>query len=246
MPATPPSSAGTLYLLPVPLGNSPIDSVLPAQAISITRKLNHFVVENAKTARAVLKLFDHPTPLREIVMTELNEHTPSGVVGDFLQVALEGQDIGLMSEAGCPAVADPGSRLVELAHRANIRVVPVVGPSSILLALMASGMNGQRFSFNGYLPAKEPERTMALQKLESESRRHKGVEIFIETPYRNASMLEALLKLKPDNRLCVACDLTLPTEWIKSASIADWRRMADKPDLDRRPAIFLLQARSSI
>ena len=235
-------SCGTLYLLPVPLGPSSTDAVLPQEALAITRRLKHFVVENAKTARAVLKSLEHPTPLREIVMEELNEHTPSGVIGNFLQVIRDGHDLGLMSEAGCPAVADPGSRLVELAHREQIRVVPVVGPSSILLALMASGMNGQRFTFNGYLPAKEPDRSLALQKLENDSRRHKGVEIFIETPYRNHAMLESALQLKPNTRLCIACDLTLASEWIRSASIADWKRKPDAQSLDRRPAVFLLQA----
>ena len=238
-----PTPAGTLYLLPVPLGTGAPEAVLPQAAINMARRLNRFVVENAKTARAILKTLEHPTPLREIVMDELNEHTPSGVVGNFLQALRDGHDVGLMSEAGCPAVADPGSRLVELAHLEHIRVVPIVGPSSILLALMASGMNGQRFAFNGYLPAKEPERSQALQRLENDSRRHKGVEIFIETPYRNQAMLDSALLLRPDSRLCVACDLTLPSEWIRSANIADWKKKPDIPSLDRRPAVFLLQAR---
>lgn len=237
------TAAGTLYLLPVPLGPAAPNSVLPQEAIRIARQLNHFVVENAKSARAVLKTLEHPTPLREIVMNELNEHTPSGVIGSFLQELREGHDVGLMSEAGCPAVADPGSRLVELAHREQLRVVPIVGPSSILLALMASGMNGQRFAFNGYLPPKEPERSQALLKLESESRHHKGVEIFIETPYRNQAMLNSALQLRPDTRLCIACDLTTPNEWIRSASIAEWKKKPDSHSLDRRPAVFLLQAR---
>lgn len=233
---------GTLYLLPVPLGPGLPESVLPHKAISITRRLERFVVENAKTARSVLKLLNHPIPLREIVMDELNEHTPSGVIGDFLQALREGSDVGLMSEAGCPAVADPGSRLVELAHKEGIRVVPVVGPSSILLALMASGMNGQRFAFNGYLPSKDSDRTTALKRLESDSHRHKGVEIFIETPYRNQAMLDAALQLHPNTRLCIACDLTLDSEWIRSAPIAVWKKKPPEHPLDRRPAVFLIQA----
>jgi 16S rRNA (cytidine1402-2'-O)-methyltransferase len=235
-------SKGTLYLLPVPLGPGDPASVLPRDAIAITRRLDRFVVENAKAARAILKLLDHPVPLREIVMDELNEHTPSGVVGDFLQVLREGHDLGLMSDAGCPAVADPGSRLVELAHKEGIRVVPVVGPSSILLALMASGMNGQRFAFNGYLPNKEPDRTTTLKRLESDSRRTKGVEIFIETPYRNQAMLDAVLQLNPSTRLCIACDITLASEWIRSAPISTWKKNPPETPLDRRPAVFLIQA----
>lgn len=243
MSDSPPRTFGTLYLLPVPLGPTDPSAVLPQDTIALTRRLNRFVVENAKTARAVLKVLEHPTPLREIVMDELNEHTPSGVIANFLQALRDGHDVGLMSEAGCPAVADPGSRLVELAHREQIRVAPIVGPSSLLLALMASGMNGQRFSFNGYLPASESERAQALQKLESDSHRTKGVEIFIETPYRNLAMLESALRLRPDTRLCVACDLTLPSEWIRSASIAEWKKKPGNPLLDRRPAVFLLQAK---
>lgn len=237
---TPPK--GSLYLLPVPLGPALPEAVLPREAIEITRRIKHFVVENAKTARAVLKTLGHPTPLREIVMAELNEHTPSGIVGNFLQALRDGNDLGLMSEAGCPAIADPGSQLVELAHREGFRVVPVVGPSSILLALMASGMNGQCFSFNGYLPAKEAERNTALRHLESESRRRRSVEIFIETPYRNQAMLDAVLQLRADTRLCIACDLTLGSEWIRSARISDWKRLPTGESLDRRPAVFLVQA----
>lgn len=234
--------SGTLYLLPVPLGPSPIDLALPRDAIAITHRLRHFVVENAKTARAILKTQEHPVPLREIAMEELNEHTPSGVIVNFLQALRDGHDVGLMSEAGCPAVADPGSRLVELAHRENIRVVPIVGPSSILLALMGSGMNGQRFAFHGYLPAKDTDRLNALRQLESDSRRHKGVEIFIETPYRNHAMLASALQLRPDTRLCVACDLTLPSEWIRSGSIADWKKRPADQSLEKRPTVFLIQA----
>lgn len=235
--------AGTLYLLPVPLGPSVPEAVLPAQALAVTRQLNRFVVENAKAARAILKTLEHPLPMREIVMDELNEHTPNGIVINFLEAIRQGHDIGLMSDAGCPAVADPGSRLVELAHKEGIRVVPMVGPSSILLALMASGMNGQRFAFNGYLPAKDTERFQALQRLESDSRRNKGVEIFIETPYRNRAMIEATLKLSPETRLCVACDLTTDSEWIRSMSIAEWKKNPVAESLDRRPAVFLLQSR---
>lgn len=232
----------TLFLLPVPLGPGKTETVLPSEVVAQIHRLRHFVVENAKTARAVLKTLQHPTPLRDIVMRELNEHTPSGDLPEILQALRDGHDLGLMSEAGCPAVADPGSALVELAHREGFRVAPLVGPSSILLALMASGMNGQRFSFHGYLPARDPERTNALRQLEADSRRQRGVEIFIETPYRNHAMLTAALQLRPDTRLCVACDLSLDSEWIRSASIANWKKQPADEALDRRPAVFLLQA----
>jgi len=242
MPDTRKPTPGTLYLIPVPLGETALRSSLPDEVIGRARQLNRFVVENAKTARAMLKLIEHPLPLREILMDELNEHTPSGMVIHFLQALRDGEDLGLMSDAGCPAVADPGSRLVELAHKEGITVAPLVGPSSILLALMSSGMNGQRFTFNGYLPAKDPDRTDALRRLESNSRSSKGVEIFIETPYRNQAMLTAALQLRPDTRLCVACDLTTANEWIRSSTIADWKKRPSDAALDRRPAVFLIQS----
>jgi 16S rRNA (cytidine1402-2'-O)-methyltransferase len=234
-------SLGSLYLIPVPLGPSS-EGVLPQEVVATARRIKDFVVEDLKTARAVLKVFEHPTPLREIAMHELNEHTAGRDIPALLEPALQGRDLGLMSEAGCPAVADPGSALVELAHRRGIRVIPLVGPSSILLALMASGMNGQRFAFHGYLPAREPDRFDALKKLEITSKKLKSVEIFIETPYRNAPMLDACLRLADTTRLCVACDLTQPGEWIRSSSIRDWRTRRPEVDLERRPAVFLIQA----
>jgi 16S rRNA (cytidine1402-2'-O)-methyltransferase len=237
------SARGTLYLVPVPLSAAAdLQTSIPGNVVTVVKGLRHFVAENAKTARASLKQLEHPGPLRELHIEELNEHTPGNRVGDLLTPLLEGFDLGLMSEAGCPAVADPGSALVELAHRNGVRVAPLVGPSSLLLALMASGLNGQRFAFHGYLPAKETERQQALQKLEADSRKTGGVEIFIETPYRNQAMVEALLRLSPSTRLCVACDLTLPSESIRSARIADWRKAGPSEDYSRRPAVFLLQA----
>jgi 16S rRNA (cytidine1402-2'-O)-methyltransferase len=237
------SGKGTLYLVPVTLGDTAtLEVSIPTGVTSIVNGLKHFVAENAKSARASLKLFGHPLPLREVLIEELNEHTPGGTIAQFLQPLLDGFDIGLMSEAGCPAVADPGSALVELAHRHDVRVMPLVGPSALLLALMASGMNGQRFAFHGYLPAKEGERQVALARLESESRKSGGVEIFIETPYRNHAMLDSLLRLSPKTRLCVACDLTLPSESIRSRTIADWRKAEIGEQYSRRPAVYLLQA----
>lgn len=237
------SNKGTLYLVPVTLGDSAtLEASIPSGVTSIVKGLKYFVAENAKSARASLKLFGHPLPLREVLIEELNEHTLGSAVAQLLQPLLDGFDVGLMSEAGCPAVADPGSVLVELAHRHDIRVMPLVGPSALLLALMASGMNGQRFAFHGYLPAKESERQLALAKLESESRKSGGVEMFIETPYRNHAMLDSLLRLSPKTRLCIACDLTLPSESIRSWTIADWRKAEISEQYSRRPAVYLLQA----
>lgn len=233
---------GSLFLIPVPLGNAPVDEVLPPEVRSRACGIEDFVVENAKTARAMLKAMGHPKPLREIRIAELNEHTPAANIASLLEPALQGRPIGLMSEAGCPAVADPGSALVEYAHRHGIRVVPLVGPSSILLALMASGMNGQNFAFHGYLPARDPDRLQALKRLENASRSAHCVQIFIETPYRNTAMLASCLQLAADTRLCIACELTGSGEWIRSAAIRDWIVRPDPTDIDRRPAIFLIQA----
>lgn len=236
-------SRGTLYLLPVPLGPGEPDAVLPAPTLARVRALDRYIAENAKSARAFLKSARHPLPLQQIAIAELNEHTPENALPALLAPLLDGHDLGLVSEAGCPAVADPGSALVALAHREGLRVVPMVGPSSLLLALMASGLNGQHFTFHGYLPAKEPARTAAIRALETSSRKSHGVEILIETPYRNEAMFAALLAAcQPATRLCVAADLSEPGEWIATATVGDWQRRRERPSLDKRPAVFLLQA----
>lgn len=236
-------SYGTLYLIPTPLGeNAPPEAVLPASALAIARQLQHFVVEHPKTARACLKLIGTALPLQQLSMQTLNEHTSPQDVAPLLAPLLAGHDVGLLSEAGCPAVADPGAQLVALAHQQQIPVRPLVGPSSLLLALMASGLNGQRFSFQGYLPAQAAERLQRLQQLEQHSRRQQETILFIETPYRNAAMLESLLQtLQPETRLCVATDLTLPSEQILTRRVVEWRPL-DRPDLNKRPSIFLLLA----
>lgn len=235
-------NAGRLLLIPVPLGDAPMTAVLPPDLLTEVRQLRHFVVENAKTARAVLKLFGHPVPLRELNLQELNEHTAPAAVSALLDPARRGETLGLMSEAGCPAVADPGGQLVALAHAEGIPVHPIVGPSSLLLALMASGLNGQRFAFHGYLPAREPDRTAALRSLESDSRKSGGVQLFIETPYRNLAMFDAILQAcQPHTRLCVASGLTSRQEWIATKTVSQWR-LADRPPIDRQPTVFLLQA----
>ncbi|NMG44223.1 SAM-dependent methyltransferase [Aromatoleum toluvorans] len=233
---------GSLFLVPVSLGDTTCEHILPRDVVQIARGIRHFVVENAKTARAELKRLGHPDPLRELDIQPLPEKDDAASLDALLAPAFAGQDIGLMSEAGCPAVADPGARLVARAHARGISVRPLVGPSSILLALMASGLNGQSFAFNGYLPVSEPERDSRIRQLEDESRRQQRTQIFIETPYRNDRMFDALLAIcRPTTRLCVARELTTANEWIGSASIADWRK-EPKPELAKRPALFLVLA----
>jgi 16S rRNA (cytidine1402-2'-O)-methyltransferase len=216
----------TLYAIPTPLGASPRDA-LPATAIEQIKRLKRFVVENAKSARAFLGALG--MPVREIVIEEIGDNP------------LGGDDIGLLSEAGCPAIADPGAKLIEAAHAAGYKVVPLVGPSSIVMALMASGLEGQRFAFCGYLPRESAERKIAIQKLERRSRSEKETEIFIETPYRNDALLAALLETcTAGTRLCVAADLTLPTESIRTQTVGEWKKAPSQ--IGKRPAVFLLLA----
>lgn len=233
---------GSLFLVPVALGETPWTHILPTEAQRIAGTIAHFVVENAKTARAELKRLEHPMPLREIDIQVLPERDDAATLDALLVPALAGRDVGLMSEAGCPAVADPGARLVARAHALGVTVRPLVGPSSILLALMGSGLNGQSFAFNGYLPVADGERNTRIRQLEDESRRLARTQIFIETPYRNDRLLDALLATcRPDTRLCVARDLTTTEECIDSRPIRDWQR-GPRPDLARRPALFLFLA----
>ena len=243
--ATQRDTRGTLYLIPVALGEAtPWSAFLPAQAQAIAAGLRRFVVETARAARAHLKQLDYPHPLRETDIRELPADGPgaAAALDALLAPALAGEDIGLMSDAGCPAVADPGARLVARAHALGIRVAPLVGPSSILLGLMGSGLNGQSFAFHGYLPVAEGERDAALRALEDESRKLGRTQIFIATPYRNERMLDALLQLlKPDTRLCIACDLNTAAETLLTRSVRDWRK-TERPALAKRPALFLLLA----
>jgi 16S rRNA (cytidine1402-2'-O)-methyltransferase len=219
----------TLYAIPTPLGGSPADA-LSEFSLKKIRALKDFAVENAKSARAFLGALGMP-------VRELNIE----VLGDDVSIHLRGRDLGLLSEAGCPAIADPGAKLVEAAHAAGYQVVPLVGPSSIVLALMASGLEGQRFAFCGYLPRESDERKKRIKELENRSRREAETEIFIETPYRNDALLAALLETCAEStRLCVAADLTLADEAIRSQSIAAWRR--EPAPLGKRPAVFLLLA----
>jgi 16S rRNA (cytidine1402-2'-O)-methyltransferase len=233
------TSKGKLYLIPSPLGENALDAI-PAGAIAILYSLDFLVVENAKTARRFIKKTNPPKPLDTYHISELNEHTPPAGIPDLLSPVLQGKDLGLLSEAGCPGVADPGAALVALAHEKGIEVVPCVGPSSILLALMASGMNGQQFCFHGYLSSKPGELAKGLKRLEQLSDKQQQTQIFIETPYRNRQLIaQAFQTLSPETLFCIAADLTLPTQFIATKKIATWNK-STLPDLHKRPAVFLI------
>lgn len=233
----------SLFLIPAPLGDADTPWLPEPERQRLTH-VRHFVVEAEKTARRHLKALALDTPIRELALTTLNEHTPAADVAALLAPIEAGHDLGLISEAGCPAVADPGAQLVALAHARGIPVVPLIGPSSILLALMASGANGQCFAFQGYLPVEAEARARAIRTLEEHSRRHNQTQVFIETPYRNNALLEQLrATLAPGTRLAVACDLTLPGQCIVSHKVADWP--TPSPDLHKRPAIFVMHAEGS-
>jgi 16S rRNA (cytidine1402-2'-O)-methyltransferase len=246
---------GTLYLIPNTLGPTTaapgaLNALLPTQVQALTARLDYFVAENAKTARAFLKLVavDHPLekPLQEIEIAELNVNTPPAALAQLLAPLLAGRDAGLVSEAGVPAVADPGADLVRLAHQHGIAVRPLVGPSSLLLSVMASGLNGQSFAFNGYLPTDAAQRTKRIQQLEARSRTEKQTQLLIETPYRNGQMLEALVaSCQPGTLVCVATDLSLETESVRTMTAAKWKvALASNkgPDFHKKPTVFLFLA----
>ena len=234
-------AAGTLFLIPTTLGDSAPAAVIPQEVLERVRTLEYFVAENPKTARAYLKQVGTAKPLQELHIATLNEQTPDAAIAGLAAPLLAGHDVGVMSEAGCPGIADPGAKLVLYAHRHAMRVMPLVGPSSILLALMASGLNGQSFVFHGYLPVAEVEREKALRELEKQSRRLQQTQIFIETPYRNQKLLHSILvACAGATLLCVAAEITLAGEDIRTMSVAAWKKTP--PQLDRRPALFLLLA----
>lgn len=235
-------SLGTLYLIPVTLGDDIISKALPLDVVNIAQRLETFVVENEKTARRFLSAIKPLKPVRELQLHTLNEHTTEKELPALLSPLLEGRDVGLMSEAGCPGVADPGAQLAALAHRKGIRVAPLVGPSSILLSLMASGLDGQRFTFLGYIPSDKSARVQKLREIEQDSRKRHETQIFIETPYRNQHLLEDILATcHGESRLCVACNISLDSELILTKRIADWKK-APVPDLHKKPTVFLLLA----
>jgi 16S rRNA (cytidine1402-2'-O)-methyltransferase len=229
-----------LYAIAAPLGGEPA-AALPAPALEIVRALRDFVAENPKTARAFLAGVGMPCPLRDVSITTLDEHTPASALSELLAPLRAGRPLGLLSEAGCPAIADPGAQLVEAAQREGLRVAPLIGPSSIVLALMASGLEGQRFAFCGYLPRDKPQRERRIREIEQRSRRERETQIFIETPYRNDALVAALLQsCGPETKLCIASDLTLETESVRTRSVAEWR--AAPPKIGKRPTVFLLLA----
>ncbi len=232
--------SGILYLIPNTLGECNVEQVLPTANLAITRKIKHFIVEDIRTARRFLKKIDKEINIDELQFYTLNKHTSQEEISGYLSPLKNGANIGIISEAGCPAIADPGAEIVRIAQAQNYKVVPLVGPSSILLALMASGFNGQSFAFVGYLPIQANERVQMLKQLEKRAQYEKQSQLFIETPYRNMKMLEDILNTcQPKTQLCIACDITLETEYIKTKSIAGWKK-EKLPDLNKRPCIFLM------
>lgn len=232
--------SGKLYLIPTTMGAANPMQVLPIQVKEIMEELDIYIAENEKTARRHIKQLLPEKQQSILKFFSLNKFTEATEIPSFLNDCKEGQNIGLLSEAGCPGVADPGAEIVKIAHSEGIQVIPLVGPSSILLAMMGSGMNGQRFTFNGYLPIDKKERKKEIKDLERLSSEKQEAQIFIETPYRNNKILEDFLQLlHPSTRLCVACDLTLPTEYIVTKPVSEWSKT--KTDLHKRPAIFIFQ-----
>lgn len=230
----------SLYLIPITLGETSLSSVLPADNNQITKRLKYFIVENLRTARRFLKQVDQSINIDELTFFELNKHTDATAIGSYLRPLEAGFDVGIMSEAGCPGIADPGAEVVRLAHQKGWPIVPLVGPSSILLAMMASGMNGQNFAFNGYLPIAKKEKQQHLKMLERRMLQENQAQVFIEAPYRNLPLLDDLLAIcAPSTNLCIACRITCSDEFIKTMTIAQWRKQKEI-DIQKKPTIFIL------
>jgi len=235
-------SLGTLYMVPVTLGDDNLSFVIPADVIQLVKGLEYFVVENEKSARRFLATVKSNKPVRELNFQLLNEHTAEKDLPELIAPLLAGHNVGMLSEAGCPGIADPGATLAALAHRKGIKVSPLVGPSSILLSLMASGFNGQQFTFLGYLPSDKAARVNKLKEIEKQSERLNETQIFIETPYRNQHMLEDILaSCNANTKLCIARNVSLEAELVVSKTIAEWKKNA-LPDLHKQPTVFLLIA----
>ena len=234
------SKKGNLYLIPCPMGDVPPLAVLPISVKKSIEKIDHYIVEHEKSARRFIKSIVPEKTQPSLNFKEINKFTNPEEIPPMLNPCLDGFDVGVISDAGCPGIADPGARAVHYAHELGIKVVPLVGPSSILLAMMASGFNGQNFAFNGYLPIDKGERKTELKRLEKVSKDFDQSQLFIETPYRNNQMLQSLIEnLNPQTRICVACDITLPSEYIKTASVSLWKKI--KVDLHKRPTLFIIQ-----
>lgn len=233
------SNFGKLYLIPTRLGDNPPLEVLPISVKKVIETIDDYIVENEKTARRFIKKIDSRKQQSTLKFKVLNKYTQPEEVQHFLNACKDGKPMGLLSEAGCPGIADPGADIVKLAHENNIQVVPLVGPSSIVLALMSSGMNGQSFAFNGYIPIDKSERKATLKKMERLSFEKNQTQLFIETPYRNNKIIEDFCSaLHPETRVCIACDITLPSEFIKTLTVKEWKHT--KVDLHKRPAIFVI------
>ena len=231
--------AGRIYLIPVTLGADDFLKVIPEKVIALTRLLRFFIVEDIRSARRYLRLIDKDFPINDTEFFVLNEHTADSEIEHFLEPALMGSDTGIMSESGLPGIADPGARIISMAHQKNITVTPLSGPSSIILALISSGLNGQNFSFNGYLPVKPAEKSDRIRDLEKRSREGYS-QIFMETPYRNQKMFESIIiNCRNDTKLCIAVDITLPSESIRTMKISEWKR--NIPSLNGRLVIFVLE-----
>jgi len=232
---------GKIYLIPTTLGDSDINSVIPKDVIDIVNDLSFFIVENVRTARRYIRKLSASKDIDSLTFFELNKHSNEKDIPEFIKPALSGFDIGIISEAGNPGIADPGNVIVAIAHKQKIKVVPLTGPSSILLALISSGLNGQNFAFNGYLPVNQNERIKKLQFLENRSKSERQSQIFMETPFRNLKMLEDILRTcKKETLLCIAADITLETEFINTKSVKEWKNQL--PQINKRPAIFILQS----
>ncbi len=228
-----------LYLIPTTLGDTSIERVLPPDLTQLISSIQVFIVENIRTARRFLKKVNQAIVIDDLIFFELNEHTDRKEISRFLEPIQSGLDIGIISEAGCPAVADPGADVVKLAHTKDIQIVPLVGPSSILLALMASGMSGQNFAFNGYLPVKNPDKAQQIKFLERRMQTEGQTQIFIEAPYRNMHLFDDLVKnCELQTMLCIAADITLDTEFIQAKPVSYWK--THRPDIQKRPAIFMI------
>ncbi|MFK7780836.1 SAM-dependent methyltransferase [Psychroserpens sp.] len=233
------SNTGKLYLIPTRLGDNPPLEVLPISVKKIIETVDDYIVENEKTARRFIKKVNSRKQQSSLNFEVLNKYTQPEEIESFLNTCKMGKPMGLLSEAGCPGIADPGADIVKLAHENNIQVVPLVGPSSIVLALMSSGMNGQSFAFNGYIPIDKSERKAALKKMERISFEKNQTQLFIETPYRNNKIIEDFCSaLHPETRVCIACDITLPSEFIKTMTVKEWKHA--NVDLHKRPAIFII------
>lgn len=229
----------SLFLIPVTLGDTSFDRVLPSFNREVIAGIKHFIVENVRTARRFLKKAEPSIVIDDLTFYELNKHTSAEQVADYLAPLTRGESMGVISEAGCPAVADPGAEVVAIAQRKGYRVIPLVGPSSILLAVMASGFNGQSFAFNGYLPIDDAARTQAIKKLEQRIYSEAQTQLFIETPYRNNRLAEELIKTcRPSTRLCIASNITCEDEYIRTRGVKEWAGKV--PDLSKKPTIFLI------